>query len=71
MSRHPLMDDLRPFIGKPMLTSIEEIIRIATVHNFRVNIIDPQFNPSSIDEEPDRINVLSNRHGNICMFTIG
>jgi len=71
VSRHPLMEAVKPFIGLPVLTSIDEIIRIAGIHKCRVNIIDPQYNPCSIDEEPDRLNVRTNRDGNIWLFTIG
>jgi hypothetical protein len=55
-----------------VLTSIDEIMKIAATHHCRVNIIDPeQYNPYSIDEEPDRLNVRTNRDGNIWLFTIG
>ncbi len=71
MTRHPLMDAMRPFVGKPLLTSIDEIMKIAAAHRFTTNIIDPQFNPGSIDEDPLRLNVRTDKDSMITMFTIG
>jgi hypothetical protein len=71
MSRPPVFEQLRQFVGKPVIEAIDEITKIAISHHYRVNIIDPKFNTCSLDEESDRLNIRTNRDGNIWLFTIG
>ena len=71
MSRPPVLDQLRPFVGKTLIESIDEITRIAASHRYTVNIVNPQFKRVDIDEEPLRLNVRTDKDSMIIMFTIG
>jgi hypothetical protein len=71
MSRPPILDQLRPFVGKTLIESIDEITRIAASHRYTVNIVNPEFKRVDIDEEPLRLNVRTDRDSVITMFTIG
>jgi hypothetical protein len=71
VSRPPVLDQLRPFVGKTLIESIDEITRIAGSHRYTVNIVNPQFKKVDIDEEPLRLNVRTDRDSVVTMFTIG
>jgi hypothetical protein len=71
MTRHPLMEEMRPFVGTRLIESIDKIAGIAARHRCTVNVIDPKFNTWSIDEEPLRLNVRTDNDSVIKMFTIG
>jgi hypothetical protein len=71
VSRPPVLDHLRPFVGKTLIESIDEITRIAASHRYTVNIVNPQFRKVDIDEEPLRLNVRTDKDSMITMFTIG
>ena len=71
MSRPPVLDQMRPFVGQSLIESIDEITRIATAHRCTVNVMDPQINRISIDNEPLRLNVRTDKDSVITMFTIG
>lgn len=71
MSRPPVLDQMRPFVGKMLIESIDEITRIAASHRYTVNIVNPQFKKVDIDEEPLRLNVRTDKDSMIIMFTIG
>jgi len=66
-----LIQKLQPFEGKQLIACIDEITAIATSLHFSVNVIDPAFNVSSIDEDPWRLNVRTDRDSIITKFTIG
>ena len=71
MSRHPLMDQMKPFNGTRLVDVIEQIKAIAAEHQCTVNVIGPQFKAGNIDNEAHRLNVRTNKDGNIWLFTIG
>jgi hypothetical protein len=66
-----VMIELAPFKGKPLTACFRDINEIARGHGLTVNVMDPMFNTSSIDEEPHRLNVRTDKNGIIKSFTIG
>ncbi len=71
MTRLGIMIDLHPFKGKKIVDCAKEIQRIAKYYSLTLNITDPEFNPSSIDKDDDRLNVKTDASGVIQSFTIG
>lgn len=66
-----MFDELRPFVGSTLIASIDAIEGIAAAHRYSVNVIDPQINIGSIDEDPKRLNVRIDDASVITLFTIG
>ena len=66
-----MFDELRPFVGTTLIASIDAIERIAAAHRYSVNVIDPQINIGSIDEDPKRLNVRIDDASVITLLTIG
>lgn len=71
MSRASLMADLQSFVGRKLNDCIDKIATIATGHRYSVNIIDPEFNIGSIDNDESRLNVRQDKDGKIISFSIG
>ncbi len=71
MSDRALIDKLQRFKGKQIIACIDEIETIAHGLFYSVNVIDPEFNTASIDNEPTRLNVRTDRQSVITSFTIG
>ena len=71
MSHLDIMMELHPFIGKHIIDCAEEILRIARHHRLTLNVMDPEFNTASIDSEPDRLNVRTDKESIVVSFTIG
>jgi hypothetical protein len=71
MTARTLQHELSPFIGKQLIDSADAIEAIAAKHGFSVNVIDPEFNTGSIDNERDRLNVRTGADSIITSFTIG
>lgn len=71
MSRASLMASLHPFVDKPVLYYVDMIKTIAERHRYSVNIIDPEFNVGSIDNDESRLNVRTDKDGVIKSFSIG
>ncbi len=71
MSDRALIDKLQRFKGKQIIDCSDEIKRLACADGFSVNIMDPEFNTPSIDNEPTRLNVRTDRQSVITSFTIG
>lgn len=65
------MLELAQFKGRAIITCIAEINEIARDHKLAVNVMDPMFNTGSIDEEPDRLNVRTDKDGIVKSFTVG
>jgi hypothetical protein len=55
MSRSSLMADLQKFIGHAIIECADAIEKIADRHRYSVNIIDPDFNIGSIDNDESRL----------------
>jgi hypothetical protein len=71
VSTHTLLAKLDPFKGKQLITCIDDIQTIADEHGYSVNVIDPEFNTASIDNEATRLNVRTDKDSVITSFTIG
>ena len=71
MNHAYLMADLQKFVGKPINHCIDDLESVAHKHRYSVNIIDPQFNVGSIDNDDDRLNVRTDKDGKIISFSIG
>lgn len=71
MTAHSLIDKLDRFKGKQIKDAIDEITSIADQYEFVVNVMDPLFNTASIDNEPNRLNVRTDKDSVITSFTIG
>ena len=71
MTTHTLMDKLRPFTGKQLIECIDQIAAIAELMKYSVNVMDPEYNISSINEDYHRLNVRTDKDSLITSFTIG
>jgi hypothetical protein len=71
VSHLAVMIELAPFKGKLVSACFRDINEVARAHGLTVNIMDPDFNTASIDEEPRRLNVRTDRAGVVKSFTIG
>lgn len=71
MTAHTLMAKLAPFKGKQLIECIDEITAIATAQRYSVNVVDPDYNVSSINEDFSRLNVVTDRDSVITSFAIG
>lgn len=71
MTAPALIAELDRFKGKQIITCIDGIQAIADAYGFSVNVIDPEFNTASIDNEATRLNVRTDRESVITSFTIG
>lgn len=71
MSSKALIEKLQQFKGKRLIDCADAIISTATEMKFSVNVIDPEFNMGSIDEDPARLNVRTDANSIITSFTIG
>lgn len=66
---HALIAKLAPFKGKQVIACFDDISKIAA--GYSINIIDPEFNTGSIDEDARRLNVRTDKDSVITSFTIG
>jgi hypothetical protein len=66
-----IMIELYPFKGKQIIECFNDIQEIAHLHGLRVNVMDPEMNKTNIDNEPDRLNVRTDKDSVITSFTIG
>lgn len=64
-----LTEKLARFKGKQIVNCFDDIAKIAD--GFTVNIIDPEFNTGSIDEDSRRLNIRTDGNSIITSFTIG
>lgn len=71
MTHLALMVELSAFKGRAVTNCFREINEIARDHKLTVNVMDPMFNTGSIDEEPRRLNVRTDKDGIIKSFTLG
>ena len=71
MTSHKLIEKLRPFTGKQLIECIDQITAIAEPMKYSVNVMDPEYNISSIDENYRRLNVRTDKDSLITSFTIG
>jgi hypothetical protein len=71
MSRASFMAELQAFIGHAIIECADAIETIAKRHKYSVNVLDPEFNKGSIDNDESRLNVRTNRVGAIISFSIG
>jgi hypothetical protein len=71
MSRSSLMADLQKYVGHAIIECEDGIEQIAKRHGYSVNVIDPDFNVGSIDNDESRLNVRTNRDGVVFSFSIG
>jgi hypothetical protein len=71
VSHLDVMIELAPFRGKTLIDCFSDINQIARAHGLTVNVMDPLFNNTLIDEEPRRLNVRTDKNGIIKSFTIG
>jgi hypothetical protein len=66
-----LIAELQPYTGKQLIDAIDNIQSIADAHGYSVNVIDPDFNTTSIDNEATRLNVRTDKNSIITSFTVG
>lgn len=71
MTAHSLLHKLHPYQGCRLTKCIDGIESAAQAAGYTVNVMDPEFNIRSIDNEPKRLNVRSDRHGIVTSFSIG
>lgn len=71
MSARTLVAQLAPFVGREMIGCIDEIKVIAAEARYSVNVMDPDYNVSSINEDYSRLNVRTDASYRITSFTIG
>lgn len=71
MTAHTLIQKLRPFKGKQIIDCIDAIKAIAEPLRYSVNVMDPDYNVSSIDSDYSRLNVRTDRDSVITSFTVG
>jgi len=71
MTAHTLMRKLQSFQGKRVIDCIDEITKIANAARYSVNVTDPDYNVSSINEDLSRLNVRTNENSVITSFAIG
>jgi hypothetical protein len=71
MSRAALMAELQTYIGHAIIECADAIEKIAERHKYSLNVIDPDFNIGSIDNDESRLNVRTNRDGVVISFSIG
>lgn len=71
MSTRTLLDLVAPFKGMAVIDCIDRIKAIAAQHYFTVNVMDPQFNTGSIDEDPRRLNIRTDDVSVIKSFSVG
>ena len=71
MSRAFLMSELQGYSGHAIIECADAIEKIAKRHRYSVNVIDPDFNIGSIDNDESRLNVRTNRDGVVISFSIG
>ena len=71
MSRLSIMTELNPFKGKQIMDAFNDIQEIALRYKLEINVIDPEFNTNSIDNDENRLNVRTDANSVITSFTIG
>lgn len=71
MTVHALIEQLAPFKGKPIIDCIDAITAIANSMRYSVNVLDPDYNVSSINEDYSRLNVRTDKESVITSFTVG
>lgn len=71
MSLASLMADLQRFVGRHIIDCIDQITAIAKQHRYSVNVIDPEFNVGSIDNDDSRLNVRTDKDSVVKSFSIG
>jgi hypothetical protein len=66
-----LMRELQPFKGKQIIECIDAITAIASERHYSVNVMDPEFNVSFINDDTRRLNVQTDKESEIIAFTVG
>lgn len=62
---------VQPFLNAHLNRAVDSINLHASAAGYSVNIQDPEFNTGSIDQDPRRLNVLTDKSGVITAFTVG
>lgn len=70
MSRAALLACVQAFVGKSVLQCFDDIKSIADLHRYSVLILDPD-SPMSINTDESRLNVRTDKDGNVVSFRIG
>lgn len=71
MSKRGLLAEVEPFVGQQVIDCEDAIETAAASHGYSVMILDPVFNPGSIDSDPKRLNVHTDENSVITEFTTG
>jgi hypothetical protein len=71
MSALTLIHKLETYKGKQLISAVDDIKELAKRMGYSVNIIDPEFNLGSIDNDYSRLNVRTDANSVIRSFTIG
>lgn len=71
MKHLDIMVDLNPFEGKQIIECSDDVQTIARHHGLYVNVMDPAFNTSPIDNDANRLNIRTDHEPKIVSFTIG
>lgn len=71
MSSGALIADVSKFCGHHVLDCIDQIRESASSRHYSVIILDPMWNPSSIITDPSRLNIHTDKSGNVSSFSIG
>lgn len=64
-------DELQPFVGRQLIDCADELKAVAARHGYIIDPIDPEFNKSSIDREPRRLDVILDDNSIITEFKTG
>lgn len=72
MTHELLMQRLEAFKGKRLTRYFDEIKEIAITRGYtNINVMDPEFNTGSIDNERNRLNIRTDGDNRILSFSIG
>ena len=71
MSYIGIRNELQPYMGKQIMDAFNDIQEIALRYKLEINVIDPEFNTNSIDNDENRLNVRTDANSVITSFTIG
>ena len=71
MTQYDFIARMEGFKGKQIIHCYDEIAALAKAHGYLINVSDPMINTHNIDNEPNRLNVRTDKDSVIVSFTIG
>ena len=71
MSKAAMLADVAKYVGHAIIECEAAIKAIAKRNHYSVNVMDPDFNTSPIMSDGSRLNVRTNRDGEVISFSVG